>query len=53
MTKESVHRCREGQFEMALSIVDRNLVLVIGRVKPERLERVLGFYGTYPHDRAT
>ena len=53
LAKEAVHRCREGQLEMALSVVDRNLVLVVGQVKPERLVRVLSYYGTYAHDRPT
>ncbi len=52
LAKESVHRCREGQFEMALSVVDRNLVLVVGQVEPEQLVRVLSYYGTYPHVKA-
>lgn len=46
---EAIHRCREGQHEMALSVIDRNLVLVIGDVSQERLLRVLRAYGTYPH----
>lgn len=46
---EAIHRCREGQHELALSVIDRNLVLVIGDVSQERLLRVLRAYGTYPH----
>jgi anti-sigma factor RsiW len=52
LERESVHRCREGQYDMALSVIDRNLVLVIGQVEPERLLRVLRAYGTYPHVKA-
>jgi len=46
---EAIHRCREGQHELALSVIDRNLVLVIGNVSQDRLLRVLRAYGTYPH----
>jgi anti-sigma factor RsiW len=52
LQSEKVHRCREGQYDMALSVIDRNLVLVIGQVEPERLLRVLRAYGTYPHIKA-
>ncbi|MDA0659306.1 MAG: hypothetical protein O3C60_10730 [Planctomycetota bacterium] len=41
--------CREGDTEMVLSIVDRNLVLVAGNVDSAKLTRVLKSYGTYPH----
>ena len=52
LATEQVHRCREGEFEMALSVIDRNLVLVIGRVPAEKVLRVLKAYGTYPHGPA-
>lgn len=45
---EQTHRCREGPFEMAVSVIDRNIVLVVGRTGPEQLLRVLKAYGTYP-----
>jgi anti-sigma factor RsiW len=45
---EKTHRCREGQYAMVLGVVDKNAVLVIGQTEPERLEKVLGAYGTYP-----
>jgi anti-sigma factor RsiW len=48
---EAIHRCREGELEMALSVIDRNLVLVVGRAPAESLLRVLRAYGTYPHER--
>jgi anti-sigma factor RsiW len=50
LRSESVHRCREGNCEMALSVIDRNLVVVIGQAPSEELVRVLAAYGTYPHD---
>lgn len=49
LRRESLHHCREGNQEMVLSIVDKNLVVVIGDVEPAKLERVLLSYGTYPH----
>ncbi|MEX2139450.1 MAG: zf-HC2 domain-containing protein [Pirellulales bacterium] len=52
MAREVVHRCQEGQYEMAASIVDRNVVLVVGKTKPDKLLRILKAYGSYPHDRA-
>lgn len=47
--REAIHRCREGRREMAVSIIDRNLVLVVGQVPQDRLTRVLQAYGSYPH----
>jgi len=49
---EAIHRCREGQQEMALTVVDGNLVLAVGRVPQDRLVRVVKAYGTYPHVRS-
>lgn len=49
LTREAIHRCREGEQEMALAVIDRNLVLVVGQVPQDRLTRVLRAYGTYPH----
>ncbi|MGD9854191.1 MAG: anti-sigma factor [Planctomycetaceae bacterium] len=49
LTREAIHRCREGDQEMALSIIDQNVVLVVGQVPQDRLTRVLKAYGTYPH----
>ncbi len=50
LRSESIHRCREGNLEMALAVIDRNLVLVIGQTRGEHLVRVLNAYGSYPHD---
>ncbi len=49
---EAVYHCREGQYDMVLAVVDRNIVVVIGRGSPDKLERVVRAYGTYPHDPA-
>ncbi len=40
---------RKGQTGIAISIIDRNLVLVAGNVDQAKLTRVLNSYGTYPH----
>ncbi len=47
--REPLTACREGNTEMVLSIVDRNIVLVAGDVERAKLTRVLKSYGTYPH----
>jgi len=52
LSREAVHHCREGEYDMVLAKIDRNIVVVIGRSSPERLERVVHAYGTYPHDPA-
>lgn len=49
LRQKPVHRCREGDYEMALGVIDRNLVLVIGQTSGDQLLRVLRAYGTYPH----
>jgi hypothetical protein len=46
--RDRMHRCRQGSYEMVVSVVDRNIVLVVGRAAPERLLRILNAYGTYP-----
>lgn len=52
LQRESIHRCREGAQDMALSVVDGNLVLAVGKISPERLVRIVKAYGTYPHVRS-
>jgi len=49
LRREPMAIFREGDTEMVLSIVDRNLVLVAGDVERAKLTRVLKSYGTYPH----
>jgi hypothetical protein len=48
LSRESVHHCREGVYDMVLAQIDRNLVVVIGQLSPETLDRVIRSYGTYP-----
>jgi hypothetical protein len=45
---EKYHHSREGPYAMVLGIIDQNAVLVIGESEPQRLEKVLSAYGTYP-----
>ena len=49
LQRKSIHQCREGNQEMALTVIDQNLVLVVGQVSQDRLRRVLKAYGSYPH----
>ncbi len=49
LRREPLAVCREGDTEIVLSIVDRNVVLVAGDVEHAKLTRVLKSYGTYPH----
>lgn len=46
--KDKTHRTQEGDFAMVCGVIDRNVVLVIGRTDPTQLENVLKAYGTYP-----
>jgi hypothetical protein len=48
LRREKTHRCREGDFQMALRVIDRNAVVVVGRASPDSLERVLNAYASYP-----
>jgi hypothetical protein len=49
LRRETLTACREGNTQMVLSIVDKNIVLVAGDVERAKLTRVLKSYGTYPH----
>ena len=48
LRREVIHHCREGEYEMVLAKVNRNVVVVIGKGTPQQLERVVRAYGTYP-----
>lgn len=43
---ETIH----GGRKMVFSMIDQNVVLVVGAVEQEKLTRVLKSYGTYPHE---
>jgi len=51
LSREAIHHCREGKYEMVLAKIDHNIVVVIGKGSPEQLERVVRAYGTYPDVR--
>jgi hypothetical protein len=48
LSRETIHHCREGDFEMVLAKIDRNVVVVIGKGTPQQLEQIVRAYGTYP-----
>lgn len=52
LAKETIHHCREGDFDMVLAKIDRNIVVVIGHGSPAQLEKVVRAYGTYPEGPA-
>jgi hypothetical protein len=43
------HHRREGDVDILMTEFDRNLVVAVGPVQTERLERLLKAYGSYPH----
>lgn len=40
---------RTGGYQVVYSVIDQNLVMVVGKSPRDKLERVLNSYGTYPH----
>lgn len=48
LNREQVHHCREGNYDMVMAKIDRNVVIVIGKGMPKELEQVVRAYGTYP-----
>jgi anti-sigma factor RsiW len=51
LAREIVHRCREGHYDMTMSTIDKNVVLVVGQARQEALERILRAYGSYHESR--
>lgn len=49
LSRELIHLAREGDNELAYSVIDKNVVLVIGKIDQAKLQRVLNSYGSYPH----
>jgi hypothetical protein len=41
---------REGPYQVAMSVIDRNAVMVVGQADARLLDRVLRAYGTYPDE---
>ena len=46
--RDSRLRIQDGQLAIVMGVIDRNAVMVVGPGDPNRLERVLSAYGTYP-----
>lgn len=42
------HYCKEGAYGVAYAVIDRNTVVVVGRLASEQLFKLLYAYGTYP-----
>lgn len=49
LQRQVMHARRRGESELVSSVIDKNLVLVIGETERAKLSRVLTSYGTYPH----
>jgi anti-sigma factor RsiW len=43
------HHRREGDVDVLMTEFDRNLVVAVGPLRTDRLERLLKAYGSYPH----
>ena len=48
LSQEVIYHCREGNYDMVLASIDRNVVVVVGTGTRDQLERVVRAYGTYP-----
>lgn len=48
---DAVHHFASSDYTVAARHVDRNLVFAVGRVKSEKILRVLSAYGSYPETR--
>jgi hypothetical protein len=49
LQRDDVSEFSQGSHRMVFSMIDQNVVLVVGDVEREKLTRVLKSYGTYPH----
>jgi anti-sigma factor RsiW len=46
--RRGIHHAPAGQYAMVLREFDRNAIVVVGRVHPTTLEKVVNAYGSYP-----
>lgn len=60
LRRAATYQSRQGNVDIVMSQVDRNLVMVVGRLDSRQLQKVLNAYGTYhdhqhqaPHSRQT
>lgn len=49
LRREGTLRQRQGNLDIVMTEFDQNLVLVVGKAHPEKLQRLLRSYGSYPH----
>ncbi len=49
LLREGTHHRREGGLDILMTQFDQNIVLVVGRVPTEKLNRLLRAYGSYAH----
>jgi len=49
LLQEGTHHRREGKIEILMTQFDQNIVLVVGRVSTDKLNRLLHAYGSYAH----
>lgn len=49
LRQEGTLRQRQGNLDIVMTEFDQNLVLVVGKAPPEKLQRLLRAYGSYPH----
>lgn len=49
LEREGTHYQRQGSLDILVTQFDQNLVLVVGKARPEKLQRLLTAYGSYPH----
>jgi anti-sigma factor RsiW len=49
LERAGTHHQRQGSLDILMTQFDQNLVLVVGKARPEKLHRLLTAYGSYPH----
>jgi len=49
LQREGTLRQRQGNLDIVMTEFDQNLVLVVGKAHPDKLQRLLRAYGSYPH----
>ncbi len=49
LRRGQTHHRRTGEVDVLMTEFDRNLVVAVGPVQADRLERLLQAYGSYPH----
>lgn len=52
LRQDGTLRQRQGNLDIVMTQFDQNLVLVVGKAHPAKLQRLLRAYGSYPHGHA-